>query len=69
MTEFNKEAGYSRAEAVSSVDYIPTPPTFKDAEDIREAALRFWQRRNMAPPTEVNQNFGKRPKISDLNKR
>jgi hypothetical protein len=61
MTEFKK------AEAVSSVDYISAPPTFKDAEDIREGARRFWQRRNMAPPSEVNQNFGKRPKISDLN--
>ena len=32
-------------------------PSYKDAEEIREAARRFWQKRNMAPPNEVNRNF------------
>jgi hypothetical protein len=56
-----------KSEAVSSVDYISAPPTFKDAEDIREGARRFWQKRNMAPPNEINKKFSIREIISDLN--
>lgn len=32
-------------------------PSGQDARDVVEAARRFWQRRNMAPPCEVNRNF------------
>jgi hypothetical protein len=38
-------------------------PTWQDAQDIREGARKFWERRNMAPPNEVNRNFkGKKKK-------
>ena len=32
-------------------------PSGQDGRDVTEAARRFWQRRNMAPPCDVNRNF------------
>lgn len=32
-------------------------PSGQDARDVTEAARRFWQRRNMAPPCDAHANF------------
>ena len=40
-------------------------PSGKDARDIAEAARRFWQKRNMAPPCDAHANFTPTKKKDD----